>query len=170
MKTALALAVAACLVSSALGAAPEITAKTFLDSYVKFQISGLPSEEEMKTLAPLFTPEISKLIEAARAEQKDFLKKHPEEKPPWIEGALFSSMFEGVTSYRLGEVVVGGDKASIPIYWEYTENGETSRWIDVLVLSKLGEEWQIFDIFFCAPWDFRPGPSLRAQLSTIEAN
>lgn len=168
MKTLLALAAAVCLCSSALGAAPEATAKTFLDAYVKFHISGLPSEEEMKTLAPLLTPEIGKLIEAARAEQKDFLKKHPEEKPPWIEGALFSSMFEGVTSYRLGEVVAGGDKASVPVYWEYTEGGETSRWIDVVVLSKAGDSWQIFDIFFCAPWDFRPGPSLRAQLSAKE--
>lgn len=165
MKTLLALAAAVCLCSSALGAAPEAAAKTFLDAYVKLHISGLPSEEEMKTLAPLLTPEISALIEAARAEQKDFQKTHPDEKPPWIEGALFSSLFEGVTSYHLGEVVVSGDKASIPVYWEYTEGGETTRWIDVAVLSKSGDSWHVADIFFCAPWDFRPGPSLRAQLS-----
>ncbi|HET6410235.1 MAG TPA: hypothetical protein VFG14_20260, partial [Chthoniobacteraceae bacterium] len=60
------------------------------------------------------------------------------------------------------------DKASIPVYWEYTEGGETSHWIDVVVLSKDGDSWRISDIFFCAPWDFRPGPSLRAQLSTKE--
>jgi hypothetical protein len=168
MKAFLALAAAVCLCSSALGASPNETAKTFLDTYVKLHISGLPSEEEMKTLAPLLTPEIGKLIEAARAEQKDFQKKNPDEKPPWIEGALFSSLFEGVTSYRLGEVIVGGNKASIPVYWEYTEGGETSRWIDVVVLAKSGDTWQISDIFFCAPWDFRPGPSLRAQLSAKE--
>jgi len=139
-----------------------------LDAYVKFHVSGLPSEEEMKTFAPLLAPEITKLIGEARAEQAAFQKKNPDEKPPWIEGALFSSLFEGVTAYRLGEPLVSADKASLPVYWEYTEGGETSRWIDVVTLVRSGESWRVADIFFCAPWDFRPGPTLRAVLSAKE--
>ncbi len=149
----------------ALAEAPEAGAKKFFDAVVKFRVSGLPTEEQMKTLGPLLDPEIVKLIAAAAAERADFEKKHPGEKPPFIEGALFSSLFEGVTAFRLGEVVVQGDKASIPVYWEYTEYAETSNWIDVVVLKKNGEMWRIWDIFFTAPWDFRPGPSLRAVLS-----
>lgn len=168
MKHLLALAASAFLVSIALAESPESVAKTFFDAYVKSRVSGLPTEEQMKTFGPLLSPEIVKLVEAARAEQVEFQKKNPDEKPPWIEGALFSSLFEGVTSYRLGEPLVSGDKASLPVYWEYTEGGETSRWIDVVALVRSGETWQVADIFFCAPWDFRPAPTLRAVLSAKE--
>lgn len=153
------------LCGSALAETPETVAKTFFDAYVKARVSGLPNEEEMKTFAPLLSPDIVKLLATARTEQQEFQRKNPDEKPPWIEGALFSSLFEGVTAYRLGDTVVSGDKASIPVYWEYTEGGESSRWIDVVTLVRTGDSWQIWDIFFNAPWDFRPGPSLRAVLS-----
>jgi hypothetical protein len=168
MKNLLALAAGVLLVSSALAESPETVAKTFFDAYVKFHVSGLPSEEEMKTFGPLFVPDIVTLLGAARAEQVEFQKKNPDEKPPWIEGALFSSLFEGVTAYHFGEPLVSGDKASIPVYWEYTEGSETSRWIDVVTLAKSGETWKVSDIFFCAPWDFRPGATLRAVLSAKE--
>jgi hypothetical protein len=168
MKTLLTLAAGLLLAGSALAETPESVAQTFFDACVKSRVSGLPSEEQMKTFAPLLTSEVISLIEAARTEQAEFQKKNPEEKPPWIEGALFSSLFEGVTAYRLGEPLVSGDKASIPVYWEYTEGGETSRWIDVLILARSGETWKVADIFFCAPWDFRSGPTLRAVLSEKE--
>lgn len=159
------LALAVLLGAGARAGTPEQTARAFFDAYVKFRVSGLPSDEVMRTFAPLLTPEIITLLGAARVEQKEFRQKNPGEKPPWIEGALFSSLFEGVSAYRLGDVLVSGDKASIPVYWEYTQDGETSRWIDVVTLVRSGDIWQIADIFFAAPWDFRPGPSLRAVLS-----
>jgi hypothetical protein len=165
MKGLRLLAVGVLLATSALANSPDSLARRFLDAYVKFRVSGLPSEEQMKTFSPLLTPEIVALIGAARAEQDDFRKKNPDEKPPWVEGALFSSLFEGVTSYRLGDPVASGDRASIPVYWEYSEGGETSRWIDVLSLTRTGDTWKVADIFFCAPWDFRPGPTLRTVLS-----
>ena len=168
MKTLLVLAAGVLLASSVLAETPEAVAKTFFDAYVKFHVSGLPSEEQMKTFGPLLVPEIVTLLGAARAEQVEFQKKHPDEKPPWIEGALFSSLFEGVTAYRLGEPLESADKASIPVYWEYTEGGETSRWIDVVTLARSGETWKVSDIFFCAPWDFRPGASLKAELTAKE--
>jgi hypothetical protein len=168
MKALLVFAAGMLVASGVLAETPESAAKTFFDAYVKFGVSGLPSEEEMKTFAPLFVPEIVTLLGAARVEQAEFQRKNPDEKPPWIEGALFSSLFEGVTAYRLGEPLVSADKASIPVYWEYTEGGETSRWIDVVTLIRSGERWKVSDIFFCAPWDFRPGPTLRAVLSGKE--
>jgi hypothetical protein len=166
MKTViLSMAAAAFMAAAAHAGTPEETARTFFDAYLKFRTSGLPKDEEMRVFAPLLTPEIVTLLGAASAEQKEFQRKNPDEKPPWIEGALFSSLFEGVSAYRLGDVLVSGDKASIPVYWEYTEGGETSRWIDVVCLVRSAGSWQIADIFFAAPWDFRPGPSLRAVLS-----
>jgi hypothetical protein len=168
MKRFLVLAAGVLLASVAWADSPGSAAKTFFDAYVKDRVSGLPSEEQMKTFAPLLTSEIVALIGAARAEQAEFRKKNPDEKPPWIEGALFSSLFEGATAYRLGDPLVAGDKASLPVYWEYTEGGKTSRWIDVVTLVRSGETWKVADIFFCAPWEFRPGPTLRAVLSGKE--
>jgi hypothetical protein len=168
MKILLTLVTGILLAVGARAESPEAVARTFFDAYVKLRVSGLPGEEQMKTFSPLLTPELAGLIAAARAEQEEFRKKNPDEKPPWIEGALFSSLFEGVSAYRLGEPVVGDDRASIPVYWEYTGDGQTSRWIDVVSLVRAGDTWKVADIFFCAPWDFRPGPTLRALLSGRE--
>lgn len=166
VKALLTFSAAILISASVFAGTPEETSKTFFDAYVKDRVSGLPTEAQMKTFGPLLSPEIVKLLAKAKTEKEEFEKKNPGEKPPWVEGALFSSLFEGVTKYHFGETVVSNGKASIPIYWEYTEDGETSRWIDVVTLEQSGGNWVITNIFFNAPWDFRPGPSLRAVLSS----
>ena len=145
--------------------APTDTARAFCAALVASPVSGLPSPAQMKEYAPFLSAEIRSLIEQARTEQRDFVRKNPDEKPPWIEGALFSSLFEGVTAFRLGDAVTSGGKITAPVYWRYTADGQTTEWIDVLVLENREGGWKIADIYFCAPWDFRPGPSLRAHLA-----
>ena len=55
--------------------------------------------------------------------------------------------------------------ASIPVYLEWSPNGEKIRWIDVIVLQRSEKGWRVSDIFMNAPWSFRSGPSLRAILT-----
>ena len=122
----------------------------------------------MKEFAPLLSRELSDLIAAAGREQQTFIKEQPDEKPPWIEGNLFASNYEGIHSFTLGTPSINENKASIPVYLEYREGKTVVKWIDVIVLEKADKEWRVWDIFMNAPWDFKSGPSLRAMLSTNE--
>jgi hypothetical protein len=154
--------------ATTLAASPDDVARKFLDLNLSSRVQGLPSEEQMKAYGPLMTAELKKLIEEARKEQEAFAKKNPDEKPPWIEGALFSSLFEGVTRYRLGKGTQEQEFFTVPVYWEYAEGGQTARWIDLLILGQEGKTWKVRDIIYGAPWDFRPGPSLRGMLQARE--
>ncbi|TLD70533.1 hypothetical protein FEM03_12470 [Phragmitibacter flavus] len=144
-------------------------AEAFYIAYVKLGPRGLPSESAMKTFAPIFTDELTETIEQARRAQAAFIKKYPSDKPPWIEGNLFASLWEGVDSFSLGRPLVHDQFASIPVYLEWSLNGEKARWIDVIVLQRSEKAWRISDIFMNAPWSFRAGPSLRAILAPENA-
>jgi hypothetical protein len=172
LKTALALlaflfaALPSALSKDPAAASPKDAANRFYRAYLKLNPRGLPTEEQMKTLAPLFSRELVDFISAARREQQKFMREHPEDKPPWIEGNLFASNYEGVSSFSLGAPILNDDKASIPVYLEYREGKSVGRWIDVIVLERANKEWLVWDIFMNAPWPFRSGPNLRAILST----
>jgi hypothetical protein len=155
---------AICLATTALANPPEETARRFVDLLVTSPVQGLPTKEQMKSFRPLLSKELDRLIAEARAEQDASAKKNPDEKPPWIEGALFSSLFEGITRGRLGQGCAENEYFTAPVYWEFTRGGETARWIDLVVLGKEGGAWKVRDVIYGAPWDFRPGPSLRSVL------
>jgi hypothetical protein len=143
----------------------EETATRFYRAYLKLNTRGLPTEKEMETFAPLFGTELTGLIAAARREQQKFIKEHPGDKPPWCDGNLFASNYEGVSSFKLGTPTFTNDKASIPVYLEYREGTSVGRWIDVIILVRFNDEWRVWDIFMNAPWSFRSGPNLRSILS-----
>jgi hypothetical protein len=149
----------------AAGSTAKDAANRFYRAYLKLNPRGLPTDEEMKTFAPLFSRELIDAISNASRVQAKFIHEHPDEKPPWIEGNLFASLYEGVSYFSLGAPTFNDDKASIPVYLEYREKKTVTRWIDVLILQREGKEWRVWDIFLNAPWSFRSGPSLRALLS-----
>ena len=145
---------------------PAEAATQFYRVMVTTQVRGLPSDVQMKILRPLMSLELDTLIETARHAQLHFIDAHPDEKPPWIEGNLFGSLFEGQKRFSLGEGVVRGDTARIPVHLEYFENEDTVHWTDEAVVVKYAEGWRVSDIRFKAPWDFKPGGGLREILKS----
>jgi hypothetical protein len=143
---------------------PSQAAGDFYQACIRLRVSGLPDEKQRQVLKPLLAPELIEAIAAARREQEKAIKENPDEKPPWIEGNLFGSLFEGMHSFRLGREVINDDKASVPIYLEFREGKKVVRWIDVAVLVRIESRWAVWDIYYCGPWDFKPGSTLRQAL------
>jgi len=151
--------------SAAADSSAQDTAKQFYSACLKLKPSGLPTREQMKTLAPLLSAELVKLIASARRKQEESIRKNPDDKPPWIEGNLFASNYQGVTSFGLGAPTIYAGKASFPVYLEYRDGKHVARWIDVIVLEHANGRWRVWDIYMNAPWSFRSGPNLRSILS-----
>lgn len=144
----------------------KTVADRFYKAYFKLDLQGLPTEEQMKELASMLSSELNTLLVKARREQEKSIKENPGEKPPWIEGNLFGSLFEGMHSFTLGTPVMSDDKASFPVTLEYREGTKSIRWIDVISLENVNGEWKVWDIFFTGPWDFKQGASLRTAISS----
>ncbi len=144
---------------------PTKAAATFYRTYLRLQIRGLPNDKQLKALSPLITKDLKELLESARKTQATFIKLHPDEKPPWADGDIFTSLFEGAQSFRVGRAAVSGDQTEVPVQLVYRSGGSTTRWSDVLVLVRSGKRWLVRDILLKGEWAFKTGSSLRAILN-----
>lgn len=94
------------------------------------------------------------------------IREHPDEKPPWADGDLFTSLFEGAQSFRLGRPTAHGDRTEIPVHLVYRNGGSTTRWSDVLVMVRNRNRWLVWDIRLKGQWAFKSGDSLRTVLKS----
>lgn len=152
--------------------AADAAAGRFLTAYQKLRasgLSGLPDRGMLRELAPHLTPGLKGSLEAARREQRRCRKKFPDDKPPWIEGDLFSSNFEGFTSFRIEEGARGD--GTVPVAYEYVAAKDRVEWRDVLSLKRVGGRWRLDNVTYRAPFQFTSGfePDLRASLRAIPA-
>jgi hypothetical protein len=148
---------------------PKAAAKAFYDILIKHKVSGLPTKDAWKELQPRLSSQLVTLLEAARAEQAAYMKKHPDEKPPWIEGDLFSSLFEGAHTHAEGEARISDKTAEVPVTFTYTEGGSTTKWTDTLILTRgPAGNWLVDDVRYGGGWDFAPKGTLSDGLKARE--
>jgi len=162
------LALLACwapVAGQALRSTPQLTANRFYRTYLKLQVRGLPNDKQLKALSPFLSRDLQQLLEDARSAQAKYIREHPDDKPPWGDGDLFSSLFEGARSFRLGPPSIKGARAEVPVQLTYRDGGSISRWSDVLVLTRTGDGWRVWDILLKGEWAFKNGDSLRSVLS-----
>lgn len=145
-------------------ASPRVTAERFYRTYLKLNVRGLPNDKELKALSPFLSSDLQQLFKDARTVQQRYIREHPDDKPPWAEGDLFTSLFEGANSFRLGVPKIEGDRAEVPVALAYRGGNSTSRWSDVLVLTRTAGGWRVWDILLKGEWTFKTGDSLRSIL------
>lgn len=131
---------------------------------VRQKVTGLPTAKQRPSIWPLLTEDLKALLDSAQRKQDAFIQANPDEKPPFIEGDLFSSLFEGAQSFELGQTSLVDRRAHVPVTFSHTSNGKTTRWTDEVILAKSGGAWKIWDVRYNAKWDFKPGTNLRAVL------
>lgn len=136
----------------------------FYRTYVRLKMSGLPDAKQYRTLSPLLSADLRRLFEAARVEQDKAARERPDEKPPWNDGDLFTSLFEGAQSFTIGQPKMRGQYAEVPVKLAYRSGGSVSRWEDTLVLVRTREGWRVWDVLLKGDWAFKNGDSLRGVL------
>ena len=127
-------------------------------------VGGAPQADQLATAAPMLTHELAAALERARAERDRALKEHPGEKPPFVEGALFSSLFEGYTHARSLTVATEGDQARVPVCFAFADASGRTEWTDTVVLRKQDGTWRIDDVVYGGQWDFANTGTLRDAL------
>lgn len=112
----------------------------------------------------LFSPALKKALETAINASKADIEKvknsdHPDEKPLIFEGAIFSSLYEGYTTYSIQSIDVKGDTADAIIDFENSDfAGEPEKgastasskivWKDRIRFVKDNTGWKIDNIIF----------------------
>ncbi len=133
---------------------------------LELKIDGLPQEWQLANLTALITPELNRVFDKASFTQAAFIINKKEGKPPWIEGDLFSSLFEGVTTFKTGAASLTGTTAEVPLALTYTANGQTTQWTDHLILKQApGGGWLVDDLRYGGTWDTAARGTLRQRLT-----
>lgn len=157
----------------ALTPAPPLPAKDALQSAARAfcgevrreLIQGLPSHEQLQRLSPFITPALAAALKEAQQYQDLQVQAHPDEKPLWADGDLFSSLVEGVTQWEVGEAFVAPMvEATVEVSCVNKEPGQPVEWTDRLVLQMHEGTPRVDDIRFGGVWLAGTGAGLRAAL------
>lgn len=139
---------------------PSTPVSEFYALYLKLHPSGLPTQEETQAMAPYLSERLLQLIDKARSCQDTYKREYPEDKPPWADGCLFASLFEGPTHFKITHVAVNSDGTStVSIHFSY----KTTEWEDSVIVRKEANRFVIDDFVmsgegpFNPPWRFSEG-------------
>lgn len=101
----------------------------------------------------LFSKDLKSILEGAINASKTDIEKvknsdHPDEKPLIFEGAIFSSLYEGYTNYKIESITVKGKTAEALVQFEYDMASPKVIWKDKIELINMYKEWKIDNIIF----------------------
>jgi hypothetical protein len=154
--------------SAAAQADPTAAANGFLAAYGDFHPSdGIPDAAGRMRLQPYLSPRLNKLLADGAAAEARFAAQ-VKDAPPLIEGDLFTSLFEGATSWKLGACSVSGATARCPVEFAYVEAKQKPvTWTDTLILAAASQGWRVDDIAYGANFQFGNTGKLSETLQTV---
>jgi hypothetical protein len=125
----------------------------------------LPDENEMKAYRAFLCPPLAAAMDEARVRQRAWIDANPDEKPPLVEGDLFSSLFEGVEVVTPAGTEVTADGARVNLSMRFGEGDDAVRWKDAVLLSKDQGSWCIADVEYRGDWPFANKGKLSSTLA-----
>ena len=147
------------------GDSPAKPVEAFYTLYLKTHSSGLPAQDEERAMAPYLSRRLLGLIDNARSYQEAYKRQHPDDKPPWIEGCLFASVFEGPTKFRVMKVAANPDGTStVTVHFQY----DTFEWDDSVIVRNEAEKFVIDDFVKSGAGPFNPPGRLSEELEYRE--
>lgn len=177
------LAAAALLASCTSSAPPGPVAgaitvvEEFYRTRKPFQNHGAPTATELASMRHWLSAELITLLARADSLRSAEMAAAPNEKPAFVEGDLFSSLFEGPTGFEVkaGEVTgaggatdaTGAEGASyrVPVHFTFKDNNTAQRWVDTVLVVTEGGRLVVSDVCYGGTWDFANKGSLVTSLN-----
>lgn len=146
--------------------APEGVVCRFYQVYLETRPVGLPTPEQERLLAPYLTTALLARMVEARDYRAAFEAEHPDEKPPFVDGTLFTSLFEGADRFEVvrSEPTTSGG-AVVTVRFGYDD---VEPWEDAVAVVREGGRYAIDDIVFSGVGEFNPSGRLTEVLSWRE--
>lgn len=130
-------------------------ATDFYEMRLRLGKTGLPDESEMKAYRAFLCPDLAHMMDAARERQKAWIAANPpDEKPPLVDGDLFSSLFEGPDAVSAAGTSVDGEGARVSLSMRAGEGENAVRWKDDLLLARQDGSWCVADLEYRGDWAF----------------
>ena len=136
------------------GQSPEAAVVDFLAMHQRLGNSGLPDAGSMNAYSAFLCPSLVSVLRDARVRQEQFRASKPDQKPPLVEGDLFSSLFEGPDSYSAAGSKLDGSRARVTMDLRHGEGSAATSWQDTMALELDDGIWCISDVEYGGKWPF----------------
>lgn len=164
-------------VSCAVGASgadapvPSGAAEKFYRVVLDGREGGVPAGARLVKFRPVVSTGLFALLERAGAAEREYAHKTHNESPPLVEGDLFTSLFEGATSFRIEGCQPKTSSATCRVALISLDpaGGKPVEWTDTVVLAKEGGAWRVSDVEFGGTWQFMHAGRLVGLLESVIA-
>lgn len=137
---------------------PAAVVEALVSEYRTLGFRGLPDAAQLARIEPFLSPRLAGLFRDAKAGQQAYREKYPTDKPPLIDGDLFSSLFEGANRAEIAETLEQADTAAVLVRYEYRDLRDGTLiedWPDRFLLVRNADgAWRVDDIEYLGGWDF----------------
>lgn len=125
----------------------------FYQQHIKNHSNGIPGPDELKQIQPYLSQALFALLSKASDIEVRYHAAAATPVPPLVDGDLFTSLFEGATSFSLDSCESEESRATCLVRMRHTasadeKNSSDERWTDKLLLIKENQQWRIDDIEF----------------------
>ena len=120
----------------------------FYRIHLKHNAPGLLSADELKQFEPLVSRSLYNLLTRAEAADARYQAAAGPQAAPIVEGDLFTSLFEGATSFAVQSCDSEADRAACQVAFRYQQSGSDESWNDKILLVRENRQWRIDDIEF----------------------
>ncbi|WP_075259429.1 DUF3828 domain-containing protein [Herbaspirillum camelliae] len=109
---------------------------------------GLPSADELKQFEPLLSHALQALLTQAEAAEARYHAVAGPQAAPLVEGDLFTSLYEGATSFAVQSCDSDAQRSTCEVAFRYQKDGADESWKDKILLVREEQQWRIDDIEF----------------------
>ena len=166
------LPLAACGDNGAERGAAEAAAK-FYDIRLSEKSGGVPEGDFRTRLRPVVSPALDSLFAQAAEAERRHTERTNNSEPPYLQGDIFSSLFEGATGYEIGKCETDAAALTATVVCDvmlaHEAGDEPVQWTDRVVLVSDNGRWMVDDIRYGGDWDFASKGSLQPTLKAVIA-
>ena len=148
-------------------ASPEGTVKGFYTTRIASGAQGTPSVEELERLAPYLSTELHELLGQALLNHHKLGSRTVQQRRAFSEGDLFSSLFDGPTSFIAGaNESSAADEHLISVQLTSAKQLPALSWTDKVKVIRENGHYVIADIQYANHWAFGSNTTLVSSLQT----
>jgi hypothetical protein len=131
-------------------------------------VQGAPSPKELAALRPFIADTLARGLAFADSVRESDTRRAPDEKPAFVEGDLFSSVFEGATSFRVMPALSASAPYVVPVEFADERAKPVVRWVDTAIVIVERGRMVVQDVRYGGTWDFANKGRLLEQFFRTE--
>ena len=136
---------------------------------------GLPTPSNMRRMRPFLSVRLAEAIEAARRYQADYVAAHPAQKspgggppiinkPPFVDGDLFSSLYEGARAFEVVDIEPHGEDTWVSTV-RFHYDPDLDGWVDRIAVTRVDGHYGVDDVLYARTMGFGPKGKLSEVLA-----